>query len=193
MSFNQFKYNEKEKVKDIRWKRNADIIIAKIRDHGLEMDNCLDVGPRSKLTELLEKEFGYKIENTAHDLDYFEGRLTLYDSMIFSHTLEHLMNPLTALITCHFNLRPKGKMIITLPQRMRFQKGDAHFHEIDHKRMIALLDKAGFKIIEYTKINNPRRLREIFWRIRPMLYYFKQTMGVYVVERKGGERGGIRA
>lgn len=115
--------------------------------------DILDIGQRSPLTDELERHFDIKLDNTDGDLDFdFEISGKQYDIIIFSHTIEHLFNPLSALVKIRKVMTEKSELYIIYPQRPHWIWASSHFHEIDDYRFRLLCDKAGLKIKQKDKI-----------------------------------------
>jgi len=178
-----------KQARTAQWRRKVHAIIFMIFKWELNAIGAkvLEVGTMGPMIRHFKKIFKWdRVSCTGGlDLDYYVGiDQGHYDLIIFSHTIEHLCNPLTALESLRYMLNDRGRMIVALPQRKRFQQHNHHFHEIDDKRMRYLFQKSGFEVIDYVKYNNPPAWWKVIGRIRPMLYYFRQTNGVYLV-RKG--------
>ena len=117
----------------------------------------LDVGERNPLTELLEQKYNVKIENTEGDLDEdFIIPGNKYDTIIFSHVIEHIFNPLHACLRLKKTMHSKSKMYIALPDRGKLLWSKEHFHEIDSYRFKMLMKRAGLKTIN--------KVRHRVWR-----------------------------
>lgn len=139
----------------------------------------LDIGERNTLTERLEAAFKISIDSTYKDLDEeFICPGVNYDTVIFSHVIEHLFNPLFCLENIKKVMKPDGILVIACPIKPHFITwGKGHFHEMDDYRFEKLLDRAGFEIIAWEKFHNLRSWRS-FIGFRPILRQFfrSQTM-----------------
>lgn len=121
----------------------------------------LDIGERNPLTQRLEFRNDVTIENTTGDLEFnLETKYDNYDVIICSHVIEHLFNPLTLLINCKDALKPSGKMYLIAPVKpywITFAK--CHFHEMDFKNMVRLIERSGLKIDNWHEYSVPIPLR----------------------------------
>lgn len=89
--------------------------------------------------------------------DYYDGNSFPYldssfDSLLCSQVLEHVFNPDVFLGEINRVLKPKGKLLLTVPFVW-----DEHEQPYDYARyssygLRALLEKSGFKILEHKKI-----------------------------------------
>ena len=138
---------------------------------------ALDVGTRSYFTKYLEMSYPQlTIINTDKDIDFDVDNMPYHDqelpTIMCFEVLEHLFNPLHFLLECLRILRDNGMMIMTTPSGLYpkwMQSNHVHFHEIDLKRLLILIDRAGFKVKKHQYIRRPMRW---FWNrpgIRPLL------------------------
>ena len=142
----------------------------------------LDVAERNPLTVLMEKKFNIKIDSTTGDLDEsFDMPEHDYDLILASHVIEHIFNPLHMLLVLKKALAPDGRMIIILPQRMKFLWTKHHFHEIDDYRMKILFKRAGLKVEKAVKRKVKRGWGTYFRGIRAFLRLFFEYSTTYVV------------
>lgn len=112
--------------------------------------NILDIGQRSPLTQKIEEEFNVKVDNTDGDLDGdFSIPKSDYDFIVFSHTLEHIFDPVHCLLKIKKVMKLDCKMFIMLPRRGKLLWCNNHYHEIDHFRFLALMERTGFDIIDW--------------------------------------------
>lgn len=142
----------------------------------------LDIGGRSPSTEYLEQCFGIKIYNTKGDLDTNDIQCDINeaDVVIYSHTIEHQFNPLHTLLWIKERMKKDAKLYILLPSRGKLLWASSHYHEIDHYRMQMLLERAGLKIIDYTRIKENRGFWNYFKGIRMFLRLFLEYDAHYV-------------
>ena len=164
----------------------TDEIISSVIKH-YKGGNVLDVGEPNLLSSKLEEKLDVKIDHTEGDLDlYFYTPKLYYDLIIFSHVIEHLMNPLLCLMSLKEHLTDNGKIIIAYP--IKFKKGSHHFHEIPLEDMKNLISKSGLKILEIEehKVKNNFNLgiRPIIKRI---ISYFFDRNYIIVCLRCGEE------
>lgn len=132
----------------------------------------IDMGQRSPMTDLIEKEFGVKVSNTIGDLDEHFNVDKAYipaDIVIYSHTIEHQFNPLFTLQSIKDFLKPEGTLYIMVPSRGKLLWTRNHFHEIDRYRMGLLLDRAGFEIVKYERVKHWRGFWDYFTGARMIL------------------------
>ena len=116
-----------------------------------EYTRCLDVGPRSPLTEAIEKRMEWQIDNTTGDLDVEfmpDHEHPYYDIITYSHTIEHQFNPLYTLFELKRYLVPGGRIYVALPQRGKLLWVNHHYHEIDDYRIRLLFKRAGLKVMD---------------------------------------------
>jgi len=140
----------------------------------------LDVGERNPLTVKIEMAFGPPVDSTDGDLDIkFTTPKKNYMTVVMSHVIEHLFNPLFCLMELRDRMVVGGNLIIATPwcsENLKLRFTDGHFHEIDEKRMGKLLHKAGFEIVN--KIYY-KRLGGGFHGIRPIIRYFQGKNVIY--------------
>lgn len=150
----------------------------------------LDVGEYNGITNDIENCYNKHmkeiiVDNTKGDLD---GDFVIpnkdYDIILMSHIIEHIFNPLHALLKLKEVLSDMGIMIIALPQRPKFLWWDGHYHEIDHYRMKLLLKRAGLKIVNYEKHRVWRKPLSYLLGIRPLIRLFFKTNSVYKVSKR---------
>ena len=146
---------------------------------------ALDVGPRSPLTNEIEDVFGIRMDNTYGDLDVsFTTKKKFYKFVLYSHTIEHQFNPLFTLLELKKIIDKNSYMLIILPRRIKLLWTLSHYHEIDHYRMRALLDRAGYKIESYSKSRARRPWYQYLTGIRPLLRLFFEYNAFYLVKIK---------
>jgi len=143
----------------------------------------LDVGEESPLT-LKMRSMGYDVDNTDGDLDInFTAPRNNYFTIVFSHVIEHLFNPLYCLSELRKLLHENGKLIIAMPWcsvglKIGFSK--IQYHEIDEYRMRKLLRRAGFEIENITYYKRPRgRISGI----RPLIKALMSKNVVYICKK----------
>ena len=172
--------NEKMDLKNTRDRHTH--LIGIIKDYNFK--TMLDVGERTLFTERLEREFNCKVDSTTGDLDEeVNAPGEQYDIIVFSHIIEHLFNPLFALLKLKEFMGKDSLMMIALPSRGKLLWTDTHFHEIDSQRMRTLLQRAGLKIIREEKLKSIRNFNFYLRGIRPLLRLLFEYNKVYVVQR----------
>ena len=144
---------------------------------------CLDVGPRSPLTEAIEETMCWHVRNTIGDLDErFRPQTTLrvFDVITYSHTIEHQFNPLFTLLELQRYLVPGGRMYVSLPQRGKLLWVDHHYHEIDDTRIRLLFERAGLRVLDRNAtILGPRPWHHYIRGFRAMARLFFEKNAIY--------------
>lgn len=140
-------------------KRTEEVILQFIGERTI--GKALDIGIRNPVTELLEKHYNRSIDSTNIDLDV--GQLSgEYDTIFCFEVLEHLFNPLHFLLEAKKVLKDDGTIFLSTPKgRPHFLAFTHHFHEFYKSELIALIERAGMKIV---------RLQ--YYRIRPLSMSF---------------------
>lgn len=119
----------------------------------------LDIAERNPLTVRLEGRNGVNIDSTAGDLDicFVPGNTrTMYDTIIMSHVIEHLFNPLACLMSAKDYLKAEGKMYIIAPVKPYWiTPAKCHFHEMDMQRMQQLITRAGLFVSDWYEYSVP--------------------------------------
>lgn len=152
-------------------------------DGQFEGKTALDIGDKSALTgKMLDKLQLLSIENSLGDLDYTNGApLNCYNTdVIFAfEVVEHLMNPLSFMISCRKTLRRQGVMFLsTSARRPNWLRGrEHHFHEMNRNELDALIDKGRFLITDEIMFNTVPA-RWLLRGFRPWLrfLYFNRTL-----------------
>ena len=138
---------------------------------GREWGNTLDIGERNPLTERLEQAFGINITNTTGDLDLVQLQGT-YDTICCFEVVEHLMNPLHVMMQISKVLAPDGVCFLSTPiHKPHFLWDQFHFTEYDQKRLLSLLQRAGFHPLR-SKIFRTMPAWWYLTGIRPFLRFF---------------------
>jgi len=140
-----------------------------VRDFiGMDLQNLktLDIGAPNAFGKLL----GIKDNTLRTDLnDELHAPDKDYDLILFSEILEHLMNPLMALRSCHDLLKPGGILIVSTPTPNRFFiQSPSHLTEYRPDRLVQMLRWAGFEVLDYKKFCIWDK-RFMFYGIRPFL------------------------
>ena len=77
--------------------------------------------------------------------------------------IEHLFNPLHLLKEISSVLKESGKLYLSTPKgKPHFLWSKDHFHEMNEKSLMPLINRAGFKVIRKDEI-----------RIQPLSFYFR--------------------
>ncbi len=156
-------------------------------------DQVLDIGRLSPLTEEIKKNIltgKGEIFNTDGDLDidFFipesKNANKKFDIIIFSHTIEHLFNPLYSLLRIKEVMDENSKLYVILPQRPKFLWTKGHFHEIDDYRMKLLIERAELDIVSIENKRYCRAFYEYFKGIRPFFRMFLEKNGYYELKLK---------
>ncbi|MBA7629481.1 hypothetical protein ES703_36980 [subsurface metagenome] len=136
-----------------RWEKTLELL-PKLDRAG----RVLDLGDRTRLTELLEKKWKCQITNSNGDLDIIEfyGE---YDVVTSFEVIEHLFNPLYNLLQVRKVLKPGGRLFLTTPLgKPYFLWSPQHFHEMHWERLASLLERAGYQIL-------PSDALEFLWHL----------------------------
>ena len=149
--------------------------------------DCLDVGPRSPLTNAIERAMWWDVTNTVGDLDedfvpenYSPPN---YNVITYSHTIEHQFNPLFTLLELKKYLAPGGRIYVSLPQRGKLLWVDHHFHEIDDTRIRLLFERAGLRVLDRNAtILGPRPWHHYIRGFRAMARLFFEKNAIYKLE-----------
>ena len=163
--------------------------LRKVRNYFLEKyirpeHKILDVGQCSPLKLYLESYLNVKMDSTRGDLDsYFAIPSDEYNIIIFSHTIEHIFDPLQCLLRLKAHLKPGGIMYILLPDRGKLLWTKGHYHEINGYSMSLLLKRAGLKILSKTRYKPWRTWWHYLTGFRPILRLFFEFYAIYEVRR----------
>jgi SAM-dependent methyltransferase len=150
---------------------------------GKMQGNILDVGKRTQFTVELEKRFKISVYNTKGDLDLdFYIPDGEYDVIIYSHTLEHQLNHLSAMLKLKDVLKTDGTLYLMLPDRGKLLWCNNHYHEIDDYRVKLLLKRAGLEVISKTRHKVWRHWKIYFTGLRPLLRLFLEYNAIYEVK-----------
>ena len=142
----------------------------------------LDVGQRSPLTDAIEGKFS-KVDNTIGDLDIeVTAPEYRYDTIIYSHTIEHQFNPLFTLLELKQLMHFYTRLIIILPSRTKILWTPGHYHEIDHYRMQLLIKRAGLRIVSYERRKHWRKWYTYFFGLRPFMRLFLEYNAYYMIQ-----------
>jgi hypothetical protein len=145
----------------------------------------LDIGQPNQLSILIKDKLQVGVTNTSGDLD--ETLICvdqIYSDIIFSHTIEHIFNPLLCLENIKKLMDEKTNLFIILPSRPKFLQTACHFHEIDNYRMTKLIERAGMQIVSFETMRMKREWWWYFTGIRPMIRYFVEKNAYYHIRLK---------
>ncbi|KKK66293.1 hypothetical protein LCGC14_2965570, partial [marine sediment metagenome] len=135
----------------------------------------LDVGHATQLTKDIEAAFDRRVDNTTGDLDGdFEIPAHLYDVIVFSHTLEHIFDPVHCLLRLREQLRSGGRLFVVLPRRGKLLWTKNHYHEIDHYRFKLLMKRTGFHVIDWEHSKTWRPVGQYLKGLRPFYRIFRE-------------------
>ncbi len=150
----------------------------------------LDIGQESPLTSMISNNFDVWIDNTIGDLDgdFITPGSDDYDVVVFSHTLEHIFDPVHCLLEIKKVLKPRGDMFIFLPRRGKLLWTPNHYHEIDHYRFQMLMKRTGFEIIGWEHHKAWRAPLQYFTGIRSLFRIFREFNIAYHVRPKQQEK-----
>lgn len=152
---NPFKDYGEVKFDDDRYKLTLEKLPAQLSGQ------ALDLGVVNPFTPFLKQTYPkLEIANTEEDLDLdvaaFPYEDKKFDYVFSFEVLEHLMNPLWNLLECRRILKDAGTIYLTTPKGIfpsTLMWPPAHFHEIDHKRMHILAERAGLQIKRIERFN----------------------------------------
>lgn len=146
----------------------------------------LDIGERNYFTKIIEDHFDIMIDSTNGDLDeILVCPKKQYDTVICSHVLEHLFNPLLCLENIKKVMKPGAKIVIAIPIKPHFITwGKGHFHEMDEYRSRKLIDRAGFTIERLEKFTTYHwHSLKCYTGIMPFIRLFFKEQG-YIICKK---------
>ena len=144
----------------------------------------LDLGIENPLSSLIKKN-GYNINNTSgEDLNIDRSAIKNSNAKVITafEIFEHLLNPYGVLK----DIKAK-KLVASIPLRLWFASAyknnhderDRHFHEFEDWQFDWLLEKAGWKIVDYKKFTNPVKKRGL----RPLLRLFTDRYYLVYAEK----------
>ena len=143
------------------YKYNHKLIMDYLKNKNLLKFDCvLEVDKPNKFTCLLKEKYSM-VDNCSGDFDVnIEIPDKQYSFMVFTSVIEHLFDPLYTLLELKKHLKPNGKLFIACPKGTMFSpKYYWHFHEMTEGQLFMLLQRAGFKNIDY--VEKPR-----YWGFR---------------------------
>jgi hypothetical protein len=148
----------------------------------------LDVGAFNPLTAAMQHHFNVKIDNTIGNLDeQVSAPGKDYDRIIYSHVMEHQMNPLFTLCELKKLMKDDALMLIGLPRRGKLLWTKGHFHEIDEYRFRELIRVAGMVMIHRKIGKSCRHPLTYFTGIRPILRLFFEFNVTYILKKELNE------
>ncbi len=158
--------------------KRFNITLEFLQNH-IEKDKLiLDLGVENPLSSLI-RDNGYRVENTSgEDLDIDRSKIINSNAEVVTafEVFEHLLDPYNVLK----DIKAK-KLVASVPLRLWFASAyknddddrDRHFHEFEDWQFKWLLNKAGWKIIDYKKFTNPVKkigIRPFLRLITPRYY-----------------------
>ena len=158
--------------------KRFNITLEFLQNH-IEKDKLiLDLGVENPLSSLI-RDNGYRVENTSgEDLDIDRSKIINSNAEVVTafEIFEHLLDPYNVLK----DIKAK-KLVASIPLRLWFASAyknnnddrDRHFHEFEDWQFKWLLNKAGWKIIDYKKFTNPVKkigIRPFLRLITPRYY-----------------------
>jgi len=131
----------------IRWQKTMRFIEGSGLD-GSQISAALDLGDRTPLCDELERHFGCPFASTSCDLDV-DPLSGSYDVVTAFEVLEHLFNPLHALLEVRKVLAgPHARFFVSVPAaKPGMLKSPDHFHEMSPSEIDSLFARAGFSAI----------------------------------------------
>lgn len=169
----------------ITHKRRYKKTLAFLDKHLPKGSSLLDLGTENPFTPFL-KEAGYEVQNTQGenlDDDYKEIATTECDCVTAFEIFEHLFAPYNILKELKSN-----KLVASVPLKLWFAQAywnenddwDKHYHEFEPKQFEFLLEKTGWKIMDYEIWTSPDPNKI---GIRPLLRYFYPRYFIVYCER----------
>jgi hypothetical protein len=158
--------------------KRFNITLEFLQNH-IEKDKLiLDLGVENPLSSLI-RDNGYRVENTSgEDLDIDRSKIINSNAEVVTafEVFEHLLDPYNVLK----DIKAK-KLVASVPLRLWFANAyknnnddrDRHFHEFEDWQFKWLLNKAGWKIMDYKKFTNPVKkigIRPFLRLITPRYY-----------------------
>lgn len=167
-----------EEAHKIRWKKTLDFLKgSSATSKGLKRG--LDLGCRTPLTDSMERLFSCPFDNTSVDLDTgdLEGS---YDIVTAFEVLEHLFNPLHAMLEVgKVLMRPGGRFFVSMPLlKPQCLASPGHFHEMSRRSATLLFHRAGFSVERKREF----RIREpLFYLtgVKPLMRAFYEKVQIY--------------
>lgn len=143
----------------------------------------LDIGSRSQVTELLERELNRSIESTLEtDFNYaVTADKKEYGTVFCFEVIEHILNPLLFVESIRRLMKKDGLLFLTTPCRKPHVES-MHFTEYTKKSLDALFDLAELKIIDY-KLIHTMPLWWHFTGFRPFYRMFFHHYHFYVLQK----------
>lgn len=131
----------------VRWKKIGEFL-PKVE----KVERGLDVGDRSVFTDILERFYDCRFDNTTGDLDTDLLRGD-YDIITCFDVIEHLYNPLHCLLQIKSVLQDDGLLLLSTPLfKPHFLWSENQFHEMLYRSLTHLIQRANLKIVRQRKI-----------------------------------------
>lgn len=148
--------------------------IAFIRKNVVEFkkDSVLCIGSDNDFDKSICKDLKLKPSFSRGNLDYFwwdRGNYFFYYYIFCFEVIEHLLNPLLFLERIKEVINEDSLLFITYPINRSWLMGKTHFNEYRKDRFEYLVDKAGFRIIDYQQKMYMKSIFQAYKGIRPLL------------------------
>lgn len=139
----------------------------------------LDLGDRTPLCDDLERLFGCPFASTGCDLD-LDPLSGSYDVVTAFEVLEHLFNPLHALLEVRKVLAgPHARLFVSVPAaKPAMLKSPDHFHEMSPSELDSLIRRAGFSSIRSGSFRI-RRWPFYLTGLKPLLRAFHEKVLIH--------------
>ncbi len=141
--------------------------------------SALDLGDRTPLVGELENLFGCTFESSCCDLDVdaLSGR---YDVVTAFEVLEHLFNPLHALLEARKVLSgPDSRLFVSVPAaKPAMLASPDHFHEMRPQALQSLFSRAGFRVVRHDAFRI-RRWPFYLTGLKPLLRAIYEKVLIY--------------
>ena len=131
----------------LRWERTLGFVEGS-EPSALKAASGLDLGDRTQLCDDLETLFGCPFASTGCDLDV-DPLSGSYDVVTAFEVLEHLFNPLHALLEVRKVLSgPDARVFVSVPAaKPAMLKSPDHFHEMSPCELESLIARTGFRSV----------------------------------------------
>lgn len=164
-----------------RYKKTLDFL----EKHLDQSSSLLDLGTENPFTPFLKKA-GYEVTNTQGenlDDDFKKFANVNADCVTAFEIFEHLLAPYNILKELKSN-----KLVASVPLKLWFAEAywneaddwDKHYHEFEQKQFDFLLQKTGWKVVDFELWTSPDTSKI---GIRPLLRYFIPRYYIVYCER----------
>ena len=162
----------------LRWQRTLGFVKGS-QPFATKAASGLDLGDRTPLCDDLETLFGCPFRNSRCDLDVepLEGS---YDVVTAFEVLEHLFNPLHALLEVRKVLSgPEARVFVSVPAaKPAMLKSPDHFHEMSPSELESLITRAGFRSVRSASFRI-RRWPFYLTGLKPLLRAFHEKVLIH--------------